>query len=156
MLLSHFHFTSLHAAFIISSVSECGPLDEKGQLRSGFKGALHASVFVQATYFDLLVQTCVATIESILSIAGSRVVADYELEEMCIQYEREDLIRIYLHKQSDFGSLSVQEEEDIIGEWHYAPPPPHPHPLPPRSPPTRVLSIMRLIPFPSPPPPPPR
>ena len=42
---------------------------------------------------------------------------DYELEEMCVQYEREDIIQIYLHRASDMGSLSVTEEEAIIGNF---------------------------------------
>lgn len=63
---------------------DCGPLDESGNLRSGFK--------------------------------GGHVVMDYELEEMCVQYEREDVIQIYLHRASDMGSLSVSEEEAIIGQ----------------------------------------
>lgn len=63
---------------------DCGPLDEAGHLRSGFK--------------------------------GGHVVMDYELEEMCVQYEREDIIQIYLHRPSDMGSLSVSEEEAIIGQ----------------------------------------
>jgi hypothetical protein len=44
------------------------------------------------------------------------VVMDYELDEMCQQYEREDVIQIYLHRASDMGSLSVAEEEAIIGQ----------------------------------------
>jgi hypothetical protein len=45
-----------------------------------------------------------------------RTVADYELEEMCMQYEREDLIKVYLHKPSDFGTLSIAEEDAIIAQ----------------------------------------
>ena len=47
---------------------------------------------------------------------GSRVVLDYELEEMCLQIEREDLVSIYLHNQRDLGLLSSKEQEMIIGQ----------------------------------------
>lgn len=69
---------------MFSRDSDCGPLDENGCLRSGFK--------------------------------GRHVLMDYELDEMCVQNEREDLIKIYLHKEGDFGSLSMAEEEAIIGQ----------------------------------------
>jgi hypothetical protein len=60
----------------------CGPFDENGKLRCGYKGI--------------------------------RTMQEYELEEMCQQYEREDLIHIYLHKPCDFGSLLMAEQNGII------------------------------------------
>jgi hypothetical protein len=47
---------------------------------------------------------------------GNRIVLDYELEEMCLQYEREDIISIYLHRPSDLGLLSLKEQEMIINQ----------------------------------------
>ena len=44
----------------------CGPLDDKGNIRTGFK--------------------------------GSRIVADYELNQMCLQFEKEDILCIYSKK----------------------------------------------------------
>jgi hypothetical protein len=49
-------------------------------------------------------------------IKGSRVVLDYELEEMCLQFEKEDIISIYLHRPSDLGLLSIKEQEMIINQ----------------------------------------
>jgi hypothetical protein len=43
-------------------------------------------------------------------------VMDYELDAMCTQYEREDVIQIYLHRASDMGMLSPAEEEAIIAQ----------------------------------------
>jgi hypothetical protein len=47
---------------------------------------------------------------------GKRVVAEYELEEMCVQLEREDIIQVYLHKPSDMGLLTSKEQEAIISQ----------------------------------------
>lgn len=47
---------------------------------------------------------------------GSRIVAEYELEEMCIQLEKEDILQIYLHKPQDVGLLSTLEQEAIISQ----------------------------------------
>lgn len=47
---------------------------------------------------------------------GSRVLADYELAEMCVQFEREDIVQIYLHKPNDLGLLSSDEQEMIISQ----------------------------------------
>jgi hypothetical protein len=69
---------------LLYSHSDCGPLDENGQLHSGFR--------------------------------GKHVVMDYELDAMCTQYEREDVIQIYLHRASDMGMLSPAEEEAIIAQ----------------------------------------
>ena len=63
----------------------CGPLDENGQLRTGYK--------------------------------GNRILLDYELEEQCVQYEREDIIRIYQQPGSGgIGLLTSTEHEAIIAQ----------------------------------------
>jgi hypothetical protein len=47
---------------------------------------------------------------------GKRVLMDYELEGMCQQFEREDIISIYLHKGGQLGSLTSREQENIISQ----------------------------------------
>ena len=47
---------------------------------------------------------------------GSRRVMDYELEEMCVQIERDDIASIYLHRQRDLGLLSNAQQESIIAQ----------------------------------------
>lgn len=47
---------------------------------------------------------------------ASRVVMDYELDQMCLQLEREDIIQIYLHNPNDMGMLTSKEQEAIIGQ----------------------------------------
>lgn len=47
---------------------------------------------------------------------GNRTVAEYELEEMCIQMEKEDILQIYLHKPDDMGLLSTLEQEAITSQ----------------------------------------
>jgi len=47
---------------------------------------------------------------------GDRVVLDYELEEICLQLEREDIVSIYLHRKRDLGLLSSAEQESIIAQ----------------------------------------
>jgi hypothetical protein len=47
---------------------------------------------------------------------GNRKVMDYELEEMCIQIERDDIASIYLHNKRDLGLLSSKEQESIIAQ----------------------------------------
>lgn len=47
---------------------------------------------------------------------GSRVLMGYELEEMCMQYEREDIIQVYLHKGNRLGLLTSKEQESIIDQ----------------------------------------
>jgi hypothetical protein len=47
---------------------------------------------------------------------GSHVLMEYELDEMCQQMEREDLVQIYLHKPNDMGMLSTEEQEAIINQ----------------------------------------
>jgi len=47
---------------------------------------------------------------------GNRVVLDYELEEVCLQLEREDIVSIYLHRKRDLGMLTSAEQESIIAQ----------------------------------------
>lgn len=47
---------------------------------------------------------------------GSRVLAEYELEQMCLQFEKEDIIKVYLHKSRDMGMLSSHEQESIVSQ----------------------------------------
>lgn len=47
---------------------------------------------------------------------GKRVVAEYELEEMCLQLEREDIIQVYLHRPRDMGLLTSKEQEAITSQ----------------------------------------
>lgn len=47
---------------------------------------------------------------------GSHKITVWELDEMCFQIEREDLISIYLHKQTDLGLLSIEEQESLISQ----------------------------------------
>lgn len=48
--------------------------------------------------------------------SGKRILADYELEQMCLQFEKEDIVQIYLHKSRDMGLLTSQEQEAIISQ----------------------------------------
>lgn len=47
---------------------------------------------------------------------GNRKVMDYELEEMCVQIERDDIASIYLHNKRDLGLLSNKQQESIIAQ----------------------------------------
>lgn len=47
---------------------------------------------------------------------GSRILLDYELEELCLQLEREDIVSIYLHRKRDLGMLTSAEQESIIAQ----------------------------------------
>lgn len=47
---------------------------------------------------------------------GSRVLLDYELEQCCLQLEREDIVSIYLHRKRDLGLLTSEEQEAIIAQ----------------------------------------
>ena len=47
---------------------------------------------------------------------GKRILAEYELEQMCLQLEKEDIIQIYLHKPRDMGLLTSKEQEMIISQ----------------------------------------
>ena len=49
-------------------------------------------------------------------IKGSRILLDYELESLCLQLEREDIVSIYLHRKRDLGLLSSAEQESIIAQ----------------------------------------
>ena len=49
-------------------------------------------------------------------IGGKHVVSEYELETMCEQVEREDLVQIYLHKRRDMGLLSTKEQDSLINQ----------------------------------------
>ena len=49
-------------------------------------------------------------------IKGKRILMEYELTQMCIQFEREDIIQIYLHKKSDLGLLNNDEQEMIVSQ----------------------------------------
>jgi hypothetical protein len=47
---------------------------------------------------------------------GRHQLSVWELNEMCIQIEREDIISIYLHKKSDLGLLSSHEQESLVSQ----------------------------------------
>ncbi len=49
-------------------------------------------------------------------VRGNRIVADYELDQMCLQIEKEDIIQIYLHNPDDLSLLSVKEQDMIISQ----------------------------------------
>ena len=44
------------------------------------------------------------------------IICRYELTEMCIQFEREDILSVYVEKQRDVGLLSIAEQEMIISQ----------------------------------------
>ena len=46
----------------------------------------------------------------------SRILADYELEAMCLQFEKEDIIQIYLQRSRDMGLLTNKEQEMIVAQ----------------------------------------
>jgi hypothetical protein len=47
---------------------------------------------------------------------GKHVVATWELDIMCMQIEKEDILQIYLHRGSDMSLLSSKEQEAIIAQ----------------------------------------
>jgi saccharopepsin len=47
---------------------------------------------------------------------GEHVLMEYELDAMCEQIEREDLVQIYLHRQRDMGLLSTEEQDALINQ----------------------------------------
>jgi hypothetical protein len=47
---------------------------------------------------------------------GRHQLSVWELDEMCLQIEREDIMKIYLHKRSDLGLLSCHEQESLISQ----------------------------------------
>lgn len=49
-------------------------------------------------------------------IRGNRVLASYELDQMCLQYEKEDLLQIYSHRARDIGLLTSAEQSSIVNQ----------------------------------------
>lgn len=49
-------------------------------------------------------------------IRGSRILATYELDQMCMQYEKEDLLQIYSHRARDVGLLTSEEQSSIVNQ----------------------------------------
>lgn len=47
---------------------------------------------------------------------GEHVLAEYELAIMCEQFEREDIVQIYLHKARDMGLLTTKEQDMMINQ----------------------------------------
>lgn len=47
---------------------------------------------------------------------GTRVVAEYELDQMCLQLEKEDIIQIYLHNPNDMPLLTIKEQDAIVSQ----------------------------------------
>lgn len=47
---------------------------------------------------------------------GEHVLLEYELDAMCQQIEREDLVQIYLHRPRDMGLLTVAEQDALINQ----------------------------------------
>ena len=61
-----------------------GPLDGRGQLRSGWKG-LH-------------------------------VVQDWELDAMCLQFEREDIVQVYISEGRPLCTLSEAQKDEVVAQ----------------------------------------
>lgn len=80
----------------------CGPLDENGQVNISLLRLLLILMFI----YQLRT-----------GYKGNRILLDYELEEQCVQYEREDIIRIYQQPGSGgIGLLTSAEQEAIIAQ----------------------------------------
>jgi hypothetical protein len=47
---------------------------------------------------------------------GKHKTTVWELDSMCIQIEREDILSIYLHKQSEMSLLTTEEQESLIAQ----------------------------------------
>lgn len=47
---------------------------------------------------------------------GSHIVSIWELDSMCTQIEKEDMLQIYLHRGRDMPLLTNEEQEAIIGQ----------------------------------------
>eukprot|EP01039_Chlorochromonas_danica_P002609 gene2608-2852_t len=47
---------------------------------------------------------------------GQHVLAEYELETMSIQIEREDILQVYLHRSRDMGLLNGAEQDMMISQ----------------------------------------
>ena len=49
-------------------------------------------------------------------IRGSHIVTQWELDEMCMEFEREDILAIFIHENRPFHSLSSHEKEAVISQ----------------------------------------
>ena len=47
---------------------------------------------------------------------GCHQLSVWELDSMCLQIEREDIMCIYLHDPNDMGMLSAQEQELLVSQ----------------------------------------
>lgn len=47
---------------------------------------------------------------------GQHILAEYELETMSIQIEREDILQVYLHRSRDMGLLNGAEQDMMINQ----------------------------------------
>jgi hypothetical protein len=47
---------------------------------------------------------------------GKHILMEYELDQMCQQIEREDLIEIYMHRARDAATLTTPEQDAIINQ----------------------------------------
>lgn len=47
---------------------------------------------------------------------GCHQLSIWELDSICLQIEREDIMSIYLHKQQDMGLLSSAEQDELISQ----------------------------------------
>lgn len=47
---------------------------------------------------------------------GGHVLAEYELQQMCLQIEKEDVVQVYLHRKRDMGMLTTMEQELMISQ----------------------------------------
>ncbi len=70
-----------------------------------------ARLFVYADYGPLALD---GTLRS--GRGGEHILSVWELDCMCDQVEREDLIQIFLHRGRDMGMLSKKEQQAIIGQ----------------------------------------
>lgn len=49
-------------------------------------------------------------------VKGQRILAEYELEEMCMQFEKEDILHIYSQRPRDVGLLTSTEAAMIVNQ----------------------------------------
>lgn len=49
-------------------------------------------------------------------IKGKHIISTWELDEMCLQIEKEDILQIYLHKGKKFEVLNKEEQDDLINQ----------------------------------------
>lgn len=47
---------------------------------------------------------------------GSHILLEHELDTMCAQVEREDLVQVYLHRPRDLGMLTMAEQDALINQ----------------------------------------